>query len=147
MFTRLMQIQIWILPAYARCVSGGLLYWSPPLNTGAHHSYNVHLQAVWEEGITQEQWWLLPPDLTLQPHNSVSPHMFLVPLELLSLCWSLRWVNVSLCAGPLRGHLGFNNPPSHLDDFLLIVTARCCGDSCSWHWCSGLCFLVWGWDP
>lgn len=45
--------------------------------------------------------------LALKPHSSLSPQMSLAPFELLSLCWSLEWVWVSLCMGPLSRRLGF----------------------------------------
>lgn len=47
----------------------------------------------------------VPPVLALNPHNSVSSCMFLVPPELLSLHESPSSVpeSQSLCAGPLRG--------------------------------------------
>lgn len=60
----------------------------------------------------------IPLALPLKSHNSVFFYMSLAPPELLSLCWSARvsaCKPVSMCVGPFRGHLGFQQPSMSLD--------------------------------
>lgn len=57
-------------------------------------------------------------------------------------------LRASLCAGPLRKHLGFQLPsfsPSQLES-PLIFTVGFCGDSSPRHWNPGLGSSVWGWN-
>ena len=57
-----------------------------------------------------------------------------------------EWMN--LCLGPLRGRLDFSAVLGLIwMEFLLIFSARYCGDYSSWLWCSRLQSLMWDWDP
>lgn len=90
-----------------------------------------------------------PPALISKSHNSVFPCLFLVPF-MLSLHWKPgECLQVSLYAGTLRGHLGFQSPSvlSGQTKCLLIFTARCTGNSTFQHRTPGLRSLVWGLDP
>lgn len=73
LFTRSMQIQIWL---QGRGGGGGL-------NTGK-------MVPTWPPCGKRAQYrcnGAVPPGLSLQPHNSASPCMSPAPLEPLSLCW------------------------------------------------------------
>ena len=96
---RLMETQAWFLPAPAGCIGGGL-----------------------NKGIIVPVCTLVlekaaPPALARKPDHLVPPHVSLELLQLLSLCWSLRWVfAVNLYSGPLN----------KTSESLMIFTASCC---------------------
>lgn len=88
-----------------------------------------------------------PPALTLEPDNSVTPCMFLVPFQLLPQHWSSEQVSpygggVGVVAA-LRGMLG--TAAALLltqSQSLLVFTARSYGDLSSWYWNPGFGSLV-----
>ena len=105
-------------------------------------------QALWREGSSKEQWSLptllsgrkLFLALALMPGSSVSPHRFLVPVELLLQHWNSQRMSLSkFMGGPFkRNCLGFQNPPSPSASILAGFTARIYGEFYSWHENTGL---------
>lgn len=89
----------------------------------------------------------VPPALFLKPHNSVSTYMSLMPPPMLPS--SGARVNSWECMDHYEHALSFQVPSisPRQTESLLIFMARCCGDSSSQYWCSGLGILFWGRNP
>lgn len=85
--------------------------------------------------------------LTQKPHNSSSTGTPLAAVHPMEPRMSAgKWV--SLCAGPLRVYLGFQQPSisPRCVESLLMFAARFCDNSSSRCWCSGPGTLVSGGD-
>ena len=128
MLARLMESQIWHLPASS--------------------------VTLWEEDSLKGQWPLpaflsgrkLSPALTLMPDTSVPHHMTLVSFRLLHQSWNSGGVSLSksVCEFFKRNCLGLQKilPPTQTP---LLFAARSYGNCLSfWHWNPGLGGLVWG---